>query len=429
MSDFTSEDTCDSCLNPERAPYRSRPSPWDPSPTDLAADRHRRNIAQRKRVTEGTSRRAEHFGTCQICFDEQLLPGGSLALHGYKRPGTGEIYGRCAGSGALPYEQDVTLTTEHRELSARLLKQFEGELAGLKAHPPRSFVHTFKAWGKPTTEVVVKQGDEERYDEALHERIPSYASLLESAIYAKERDIRFAQSDLRLYTEKVVDWKLRPLKPVPPEGQKREWLRRSEESAARLQALRQQQNDLEKTKRQVEDAYGTYKSAAMSLEYRRRDAVDPEFLARYADLEAKEPGWAKKQVAHAEEYLRKAELEARKIVGPVEDVQGALRDEMRGIRDRQRALKDQIAQERAKRINPKTGLAPPKKFEWPKKLTDESGNVYNLAYKNGPEDNHTYLGKKNRKFARVDRNLETGEFTLTAEDYEPLRKPRALRPG
>jgi len=63
------------------------------------------------RAKEGAAPAAETvtrlLGRCQICEREQKLTTTEphlLVLHGYKRPGWGEVVGSCFGVGAQPYE-------------------------------------------------------------------------------------------------------------------------------------------------------------------------------------------------------------------------------------------------------------------------------------------------------------------------------------
>lgn len=52
--------------------------------------------------------KATHNGQCQICGRLQALPGGRLAKHGYTVD-YGFFNGICAGTGHLPFEQDISL--------------------------------------------------------------------------------------------------------------------------------------------------------------------------------------------------------------------------------------------------------------------------------------------------------------------------------
>lgn len=51
-----------------------------------------------------TNNAATETGTCQICERTCKLPGGTVSLHGYKRPGHGWITGSCRGSHALSWQ-------------------------------------------------------------------------------------------------------------------------------------------------------------------------------------------------------------------------------------------------------------------------------------------------------------------------------------
>jgi hypothetical protein len=44
------------------------------------------------------------IGTCATCWQNVRCPNGTLAHHGYKRPGWGSIHGSCLGTGHEPWE-------------------------------------------------------------------------------------------------------------------------------------------------------------------------------------------------------------------------------------------------------------------------------------------------------------------------------------
>lgn len=53
-------------------------------------------------------------GTCQVCEAQQKLqPGGTLVLHGYRRPGYGSVEGRCPGAHHRPWEVAHELVDRH----------------------------------------------------------------------------------------------------------------------------------------------------------------------------------------------------------------------------------------------------------------------------------------------------------------------------
>lgn len=65
--------------------------------------------------------KATHAGHCQVCGARQMLPGGTLAKHGYTTR-WGFFSGVCSGSGHLPFEQDTSLI---EQAVARALAQAE----------------------------------------------------------------------------------------------------------------------------------------------------------------------------------------------------------------------------------------------------------------------------------------------------------------
>ncbi len=55
--------------------------------------------------------KSTHKGHCQVCGGLQMLPGGTLSLHGYKVT-YGFFSGICHGAKAKPFEQAHDLVDE-----------------------------------------------------------------------------------------------------------------------------------------------------------------------------------------------------------------------------------------------------------------------------------------------------------------------------
>lgn len=53
---------------------------------------------------------------CQVCAGTFSLKNGLLVKHGFKRPGTGRLHGRCMGEGHLPFPDTVALVQYLRAL-------------------------------------------------------------------------------------------------------------------------------------------------------------------------------------------------------------------------------------------------------------------------------------------------------------------------
>ena len=99
----------------------------------------------------GAVRTRENTGTCGACFKNAKLEharGAKLpvtVLHGYKRPGTGSIEGRCPGEHMPPYELSWEATElERRHLAAALTAQ-NSYIARLKSGQVTEFSPYFGA--------------------------------------------------------------------------------------------------------------------------------------------------------------------------------------------------------------------------------------------------------------------------------------------
>lgn len=49
-------------------------------------------------------RPSQNNGTCPVCFESVAVRSGDMVLHGYRRPGSGSVSGRCFGLGYPPFE-------------------------------------------------------------------------------------------------------------------------------------------------------------------------------------------------------------------------------------------------------------------------------------------------------------------------------------
>ena len=197
------------------------------------------------------NKKATHMGSCQACGREQKLPGDVLSKHGYHVQW--KIFvGECPGCGHKPYEQDCSLIQ-------RFIDDARGKLAGVKANiadnlrpavEPKCWYHEYigslmvigrYVWrqialiAQPRTvnygakyggectiydlTFVNHEGKVERYPEGTTEDVLKTAT---------EGNTKYVQWELEPYkkqlenyirwqTERVNNWKLTDLKPVPPE--------------------------------------------------------------------------------------------------------------------------------------------------------------------------------------------------------------------
>lgn len=101
----------------------------DPNAT-AGRDRDLKRAAQAKNASshiQGT------IGTCSVCTSTQKLRNGLLVLHGYQRPGWGEIHGRCHGVDFPPYELSAEGTTSYNAAIKPALARAEMEYDRVKS--------------------------------------------------------------------------------------------------------------------------------------------------------------------------------------------------------------------------------------------------------------------------------------------------------
>ncbi len=201
-------------------------------------------------------RRSEFRGTCQICFSAQKLPHGVLSFHGYKRPGTGETYGRCPGMDFPPYEVSCERTKWWMLYNEKELHGLEAHLANLQARPDvlQYEVRSYRL-SKPYVIAVPRSDSYEYTKDANGISIPPYRQVLSTAIYSAEGRIRQSKSYIESLMAKIDDWKVRPLTAVPTEEMMLVVKRTKAEVLAKIRELKDQDSVLYRKAQEAEDAY------------------------------------------------------------------------------------------------------------------------------------------------------------------------------
>lgn len=77
---------------------------------------------------------AEGRGECQICEGHFSNRTGTLAKHGYKRPGDGFLHGECYGAHRRPYTATDALV-EYRKIIEGMLRDAKADLARFDGTP------------------------------------------------------------------------------------------------------------------------------------------------------------------------------------------------------------------------------------------------------------------------------------------------------
>lgn len=146
-------------------------------------------------------------GTCQICARVCKIVRGKISLHGYQRPGHGEINGRCPGAKELPYEQ-----------SCEALKAY---IAGLQARRTLLTSTTIPHYENPelqeVTVVNVRRGAQgsvvtyrrgERTPTEWGTTVDNFAIVVANRIREAQDEIRSLDREIGRQTARVDGWKL-----------------------------------------------------------------------------------------------------------------------------------------------------------------------------------------------------------------------------
>jgi hypothetical protein len=141
------------------------------------------------------SRTRENTGTCPVCF-QNIKANPYMVLHGYRRPGTGETYGRCYGVGYLPFEVSIEGTKDYLEKVVEpQLEQTRKRFQDLKS-------------GKITKL--------KNFRIEITSDSPQWERVLSETIRQTEWEIKQLEEKAKAYKNLVQYWKERPL---PKEGE------------------------------------------------------------------------------------------------------------------------------------------------------------------------------------------------------------------
>lgn len=140
-------------------------------------------------------RSRDNTGTCGCCWGNYKLEGGRLVLHGYQRPGWGEIHGRCIGVGLQPLETSP-------ETAKLMRKTLDGWIAKKKEFLARVAAGevTEVSAGRLGTKIQwVKKGE------------PGFDRILEEHVKDARRELVKLEDDVELYDKILAKWRERPM--------------------------------------------------------------------------------------------------------------------------------------------------------------------------------------------------------------------------
>jgi len=177
------------------------------------------------------------LGHCQVCGHEQKIVRGRLVRHGYRRPGHGQIHGRCKGTDASPYEVSCDRLRQLREDRQEALADHESYLTKIKRGQVASF----------TQLVRTKKGMEQKEYSARAMDPVAFQHALDVLRSSVEREIASDRNDIVSMTMRIDAWRPRDVRTVSEHEQER---RTTEEREERVR-LKQEQ-EAQRTSRAVE---------------------------------------------------------------------------------------------------------------------------------------------------------------------------------
>lgn len=196
-------------------------------------------------------RTRDQTGSCPVCFKNvKLSPRNTIVLHGYTRPGYGQVEGNCPGVGKPPFEISSEGSSDY------LRETLEPEILYLKKEIKRlrsGKVTSFLLFGLrfPGRSKTFNIGD------------PGWDTYLEKKITEEERSLGNFTQRRDVFKTLIQNWKIRPL---PKEGEAHiNWFVKGRKSASlRLSAADKYSHIDFKPPKSVADA------AEKGLEYREK---------------------------------------------------------------------------------------------------------------------------------------------------------------
>lgn len=85
----------------------------------------------------------ENRKECQICARKIMANTGTIAHHGYERPGDGWQTESCMGAKYLPYEESRDRIPAVLDAYKQIAIDWEARLADFKVNPPQEITHAY----------------------------------------------------------------------------------------------------------------------------------------------------------------------------------------------------------------------------------------------------------------------------------------------
>lgn len=190
------------------------------------------------------------IGNCQACAVDFKLRDGRMVHHGYERPGIGYDIGDCLGVGHVPYEVSCELVRQ-RKLGIEMHRARQVERLGeIERREIDEYTHKEYRPGKMAEDRVKKgqikcvpardfanPGHFERYYFSVtytKHLTPSYDwnEFMQSLAREAKLNIRSADGEIAFLSQRIADWRPRPIRTVEEEEHK-ESAAKAERAAAK----------------------------------------------------------------------------------------------------------------------------------------------------------------------------------------------------
>jgi hypothetical protein len=160
----------------------------------------------------GAVRTREGTATCWRCWRNiKLTDDRTMVHHGYQRPGSGEIFGDCAGVFFPPYELSVepgrmAATDAERKLEAAVTR-----LERFEAGPREILKAGYRSVTALRPDPAAKEWSERQDGNVRWLGAGRWAEAVRSEIAELTRAVATARANLEFYLHAVRTWKERPL--------------------------------------------------------------------------------------------------------------------------------------------------------------------------------------------------------------------------
>lgn len=191
-----------------------------------------------------------------------MNPNGRMVLHGYKRPGTGNVVGDCFGVGYPPYEQSSSGCSAYRDQLALWRSGYEESIRKYEERPEQidgysRINRTYTTYRRDSSDPI----EQDKYEKALQVAINA----------AKSQIAQIDFSDRRM-TKLIEQWAPGELIEIDEEGRTPE-MRREQATRREERAAAKLERDAKRAAKQAKADARSAAAYAQFKEFERQIAV------------------------------------------------------------------------------------------------------------------------------------------------------------